>query len=378
MAAGWSARVVAVLVTIVALGVVPATAHAAQTPAGVTITGLDLHDGTIVEVDGVFHFYGTMYGCGFTWGAPSPWCGFGVSRARSLSGPWTAPVRLFSPDEVSPSAQRTWQALCGDTGLGCFNPRMVRRSGWGPDDGAWLLWFNAPADHARERANAYYVLHCAGPTGPCGGSGEAVVKPALHVCTGNGDFSIVPDDPRPPVMLCTMADQTLSSERLTPSGTGGAGDGRHRLAGIVRTEAPGAYRDTRTGSWIMTYNDPNCGYCTGTPTSYAIATAPDGEWTAPGNENPDWGAPPFGRRAISATSCGGQGRTVVTLRGQAYQLIDLWLGTANETGAGIRLEPLIYLGESPPGKPLAAFVPWTCGAGAEGHGQRGAAAPLPL
>src|SRR5690606_18454604 len=163
---------------------------------------------------------------------------------------------------------------------------------------------------ARDRGNAYYVLGCAGPTGPCGGSDAATVKPVLHDCTGNGDFSLVPDAPRPPVMLCTMPDQTLASERLTEAGTGGAGNGRQRLAGIQRTEAPGAYRDPRTGTLIMTYIDPNCGYCTGTPTSYAVATAPDGEWTAQGNANPDWGAPPHGRRAISATSCGGQGRTV--------------------------------------------------------------------
>ena len=361
-----------------ACALVPATpAAAAPSPSGVTISGLDLHDGTIVESGGMFHLYGTMYGCGFQWGAPSPWCGFGVSRARSLAGPWTAPVPLFAPSKGSPYAQMSWQELCGDTGLGCFNPRMIQRSGWGTNDGAWILWFNAPADYARDRANAYYAMTCTGPTGPCGATEAAIVKPSMHDCTGNGDFSLVRDDPRPPVMLCTKADQTLASERLLPSGTGGAGEGRQRLAGLERTESPGAYRDARTGRWIMTYNDPNCGYCTGTPTSYAIAAAPDGEWTAPGNSDPDWGAPPHGRRAISATSCGGQGRTVVTLAGQAYQFIDLWLGTANETHAGIRLEPLIYRGEAEPGRPLAAFMPWTCGADAEGHGQRGTAAPRP-
>src|SRR3954462_13827641 len=102
-----------------ACALVPATpAAAAPAPAGVTISGLDLHDGTIVESGGVFHLYGTMYGCGFQWGAPSPWCGFGVSRARSLAGPWTAPVPLFAPSARSPYAQMSWQELCGDTGLG--------------------------------------------------------------------------------------------------------------------------------------------------------------------------------------------------------------------------------------------------------------------
>lgn len=356
-------------------------AAAAPSPSGVTISGLDLHDGTIAESGGVYHLYGTRYACGFEWGAPSPWCGFGVSRARSLAGPWTAPVPLFSPTATSPHGQRTWQQICGDSGAGCFNPRMVQRSGWGTNDGAWILWFNAPADFARDRANAYYAMTCAGPAGPCGGDGGRTVKPAMHQCGENGDFSIVRDDPRPPVLLCTMADQTLSSERLTATGTAGSGVGRQRLAGIDRTEAPGAYRDRSTGTWIMTYNDPNCGYCAGTPTSYATAQTLDGEWVAPGNTNPDWGAPPHGRRAISATSCGGQGRTVVTLGGQSYQFIDLWLGTANETHAAIRLEPLVYLGAAGLGRPLAAFAPWSCGAGdgsrgsggVEGHGHRGRA-----
>ncbi|GAA4854468.1 hypothetical protein ACFQ34_21715 [Pseudonocardia benzenivorans] len=355
--------------------VVPTTGPSA--PSGVTISGLDLHDGTMLQSGGVDLLYGTMYGCGFEWGVSSPWCGFGVSEASTPAGPWSAPTRLFAPTDVSPFTGTTWQAICGDSGAGCFNPRMLHRSGWGADDGAWILWFNAPDDFARTRANAYYAMECAGPTGPCGGAGRTTTKPSLHDCTDNGDFSLVPDDPRPPMMLCTMADQTLASERLSASGTAGAGGGSHDLAGLTNTEAPGAYRDPSTGTWILTYSDPNCGYCAGAPTGYATAPGLDGPWTAPANTNPDWGAPPSGRRAISATSCGGQSRTVVTLSGQAYQLIDLWLGTRNETRAGIRLEPLVYRGASAPGTPLQAFAPWTCGAvegGPHGTGHRGSAA----
>lgn len=335
-------------------------APAAATATGVTITGVDLHDGMMLQSGGVYYLYGTMYGCGYQWGLASPWCGFGVAIARAPAGPWSKPVRLFAPSDVSPSAKMTWQRDCGDSKAGCFNPRMIQRSGWGTDDGAWILWFNAPADYTRSRANAYYAMVCAGPMGPCGGTGRAVIKPSLSDCTGNGDFSLVLDAPRPPMMLCTMPDQTLSSERLTATGTGGTGGGRHNLAGLTRTEAPGAYRDPATGTWIMTYTDPNCGYCAGAPTSYATAPALDAAWTAPKNTDPALGATPLGRRGISATSCGGQSRTVVTLRGQAYQFIDLWLGTRNEARAGIRLEPLVYHGASPPGKPLRAFDAWTC------------------
>jgi len=353
---GARVRILLAVLAVAIACLVPAGTAAAATPSGVTITGVDLHDGMLLQSGGRTYLYGTMYGCGFHWGLRSPWCGFGVASAPGPSGPWSAPTRLVDPAATSPYARRTWQAECGDTGAGCFNPRMVQRSGWGRDDGAWLLWFNAPADFTRTHANAYYVLTCTGPAGPC----HDPVKPALHDCAGNGDFSIVRDDPRPPVILCTMPDQTLNAERLDASGTAGVGGGRHRLAGLTHTEAPGAYRDPATGTWIMTYSDPNCGYCAGTPTGYATAPGPDAVWSAPVNINPAWGAPASGRRGISATSCGGQARTVVTLGGQAYQVIDLWLGTRNETKAGLRLEPLRYHPPAPVGQPLRAFDPWTC------------------
>lgn len=340
---------------------------APPTPAkGVTITGVDLHDGMVIKDSGTYYLYGTMYGCGFQWGLSSPWCGFGVSTAPSLTGPWSTPKRLFSPSDVSPYGL-TWQKICGDSGQGCFNPRMLKRSGWGANDGVFVLWFNAPNDFDRVRANAYWAMGCNGPTGPCGTSAGApygsTTKPALWSCGGsNGDFSMVLDNPRPPMMLCTQPDQTLASERLQQWGSGGVqGSGARNLGGLTKTEAPGGYRDPATGTWIFTFNEPNCGYCAGAPTSYATSGAADGAWSFPANANSAWGATPIGRRGISATSCGGQGRTVTMVDGQAYQVIDLWLGTRNETGAGIRLEPLNYRGQAPYGQPLQPFDPWMCG-----------------
>lgn len=340
-----------------------ASGSAAEAPGGVTILGVDLHDGSMLKSGNTYYLYGTRYGCNFQWGQSSPWCGFGVATAASPSGPWSSITSLFSPNDTSPFANMTWQQLCGNTGAGCFNARMIQRSGWGANDGVWILWFNAPADFNRTGANAYYAMGCNGPAGPCGaGAGPpfgSTTKPSMFRCYDNGDFSIVRDDPQPPVMLCTMANQTLNSERLTVWGSGGTGEGGANLAGATHTEAPGAYRDPGSGRWIMTYNEVNCGYCAGTGTSYATASSPLGPWTSPGNVG--WSAPASGRRLISGTSCGGQGRTVVTLDGQPYELIDLWVGTANETAAGIRLEPLVFnQSPSPPGTPWAPFQAWTC------------------
>lgn len=356
----------AVLLAALALSPLSAPAAEAQNPpAGVTITGVDLHDGMILKSGSTFYLYGTMYGCGFQWGLASPWCGFGVATATSLAGPWSTPTRLFSPSDRSPFTGRTWQQTCGDSGAGCFNPRMVIRTGWGPNDGVPILWFNAPDDWGRTKANAYYALGCNSLTGPCGATAGApygtTIKPALYRCHDNGDFSVVPDPPRSPVILCTMGDQTLSSERLDYWGTGGVqGSGTSRLAGAVESEGPGAYRDARTGRYILTFNELNCGYCAGSPTSYATSSNLEGPYTNQANPNPAWGARPLGRRGISATSCGGQARTVTVLDGQPYQHIDLWLGTRNETGAGIHYAPLTYRGEAPYGRPHQPFAPWSC------------------
>lgn len=336
----------------------------AQPPGSVTITGLDLHDGTVIKNGDTYYLYGTRYACGFQWGVSgTPWCGFGVSTAPSLSGPWSTPTLLFNPNDISPYSKTSFRTLCGKGGAGCFNPRLVQRSGWGPNDGAWILWFNAPADYPV--ANAYYAMGCNSPTGPCGANAGApfgsTSKPNLWSCHDNGDFSIVRDDPRPPMMLCTMADQTLGSERLSFWGASGQqGTGRHNLAGAAKAEAPGAYR-TPSGTWVMTWNELNCGYCAGAPTSYATSSAVDGAWSSPPNTNTSWGSTPLGRRGLSATSCGGQSRTVTVLDGQAWQVIDLWGQGGNQTNAAVHLEPLTYRGPGVANRPHQPFQPWRCG-----------------
>ena len=338
-------------------------------PSSTTITGLDLHDGTIVKDGDRYVMVGTRYGCGFQWGvAGTPWCGFGVSTAPSLAGPWSTPALLFDPNAPAPGTGKTFRQLCAAaTGAGCFNPRLIQRTGWGPNDGAWILWFNAPADFVLRGANAYWTMGCNSATGPCGAAAGppfgSTGKPSLWSCHDNGDFSIVPDSPRPPVMLCTMKDQTLASERISFWGASGEapGMGRQNLAGATKAEAPGAYRDPVTGTWLMTWNELNCGYCSGSPTSYATAATLDGAWASPPNVNPDWGAVPLGRRGVSATSCGGQARTITVLDGQAWQVIDLWYGQRNETAAPVHLEPLTYRGPGPVGGLHQPFMPWRCG-----------------
>lgn len=342
----------------------PAQAMAAQ-PAPITISGLDLHDGMILRHADVFYLYGTRYGCGFRWTVRNtPFCGFGVATAPSLSGPWTFRDLLFSPadlDNWGPDRGRTWDWVCGSTGAGCFNPRMVQRP-----DGVWLLWFNAPRDSFAYHVPAYYVMGCRGPLGPCGyqagGLHGSTHKPDLKVCHDDGDFSIITSGTSAAI-ICS--EYTLAEEKLDHWWTDGTGTGTIGLAGTrgpaavsaaaaataAIGEGVGAYQ-VSTGGWEMVYSTPECGYCTGPPrkqsvagpgeveAAYATAPAMLGPWTA--------------RGVLSASApepyCTGQPRTVFVLPGLGgWEWVDEWTGGRNETHAKVLLEPM-------------SASPWSCSA----------------
>ncbi|MFB7862878.1 hypothetical protein [Streptomyces sp. NPDC056069] len=323
-------------------------------PASFTIRGVDLHDGQIVRFGHTYYMYGSMYGCGFEWYAPpTPWCGFGVSTAPTPRGPWSTPVPLFDPAAVDPWTRASWQDTCGGTAQGCFNPRMIRRTGWGRDDGAFVLWFNSPRHYSLDGSNAYNVMGCASAAGPCGpGAGPDgwYRKPALSFCNGNGDFGIIASGTpgAPPAIVCTQPGAAqLNLEELDRQGSGGHGVGVRKVAGLTDVEGPGGYWDPVWRRYVLTYADTACGYCSGTPIGYATAPSLYTGWSAPGNVG--WSAPVSGRRVFDGNSCGGQPRTVTVLDGRPWQIIDLWLGTRNEAAAPTHLVPLSYV--PTPGSP---------------------------
>lgn len=324
----------------------------------VTLTGLDAHDGTIYRDGTTYYLVGTRYGCGFHWTfANTPFCGFGVWTGPALAGPWTFVRNLFNPTSIDSWNGQTWNWTCGSNGAGCFNPRMVKRA----SDGVWILWFNAPGDWLRTRANAYYAMGCNGPAGPCSDAAGppfgSTHKPSLSICYDNGDFSIFSDQATGIAYnVCTMNDQTLRIEQLDSNWTNGIGVGVVGVGGLTSVEAPGVWRNS-DGYWLMTYSDPNCGYCSGDGTGYAYASAPTWPWTAPTNTG--FTADPRGRRSVSGTSCGGQPRTVFSVDDQPYEWIDLWQGVTdptNQTNAGIRIEPLTVTG---PYSHPSDGLPWT-------------------
>ena len=316
-------------------------------PTAFTISGLDLHDTQMTKVGSTYYLYGSMYACGYQWYIPdTPWCGFGVSTAPTPQGPWSAPRLLFDPNSQDPWSKRSWQETCGGTGQGCFNPRMIVRTGWGSNDGVPILWFNAPRHYSDTHANAYNVMGCASLVGPCGPGATpngSYNKPSLSVCAGNGDFGIVESGTGGrPAIVCSMPGAVqLNIEELNWWGSGGTGVGVRKVANMDGPiEGPGGWWDQATQRYVLTYSDKGCGYCSGTPIGYATAPSLYSGWSAPGNVG--WGAPDFARRDFSPSSCGGQPRTVTVLDGQPWQIIDLWLGLRNETDADTHLVPLQY------------------------------------
>lgn len=347
----------------------PSTATTAR--AAFSVPGLDLHDGQLQKVGSTYVLTGTEYSCGYQWYiANTPFCGFGVSTATSLSGPWSTPTLLFDPNSTDPWTGTSWQTVCGGNGLGCFNPRLIQRTGWGANDGVWILWFNSPQDWTSTHANAYNAMGCNSMTGPCGpGAGAphgSYTKPSLTYCGGNGDFGVINSATagQAPALICTEPGAaSLSIEQLNWWGVGGqSGAGAHNVAGLSNVEGPGGYYDTASGKYVITYSDGNCGYCAGTATGYATASSLLGPYTAPANVAA--ASPPVtGRRDLTAASCGGQPRTVSVVDGQAYQGIDLWTGSRNETAAGLLFEPLTFTnpsGSAGDGQPWQPFTPWTC------------------
>jgi hypothetical protein len=302
-----------------------AVSAAAFPTTGQTISGLDAHDGMAVQVGSTYYLYGTRYGCGFRWLDPgTSFCGFGVWRSTNKTQ-WTFVRYLFDPNGFNSWRGEGWQTTCVKVfGGGCFNPRMVQRA----SDGVWILWFNAPDDFRRTGANAYYAMGCLGPAGPCGDgyTGGTTHKPSLHTCHDNGDFSII-NDGGTAYIACTMANQTFNIEPLDQWWTNGTGGGLRRVGGLTAVESPAVFR---AGSYLyMTYSDPNCGYCSGTGTSYLYSTnGMLGTWRSGGR--------------ISDRSCSGQPRSLSWIDGTAAEWIDQWTphGAPNQTIAAIRLEPV--------------------------------------
>lgn len=305
---------------------------------------VDAHDGEIALFDGVYYLYGTSYDCGYQWGnKEAPFCGFKVYTSHDLVK-WQDKGFLFD------AKTELWQTRCNGKTYGCYRPHVV----YNASTKKYVLWINVYDNQV-----GYRVFTSPTPLGPF----TEVAEPKLAVNTtmpvaglNNGDHDTFIDDDGTAYLAYTdwRAKGAIVIEQLTADYL--SGTGKHVLSVTAeKTEAPCLFK--RKDLYYIIYSDPNCGYCSGTGTSYKTAKSPLGPWSE-------------GIR-ISDSSCGGQPSFVSVFKaGPGDQYLygsDLWNNAAKnealanfywtwlkftETGAIEPLECKTHYGYGKPSEPV--------------------------
>lgn len=281
---------------------------------------VDAHDGMIAYFDGTYYLYGTSYDCGFEWNnKTAPFCGFKVYTSTDLSN-WKDNGFLFD------AKTQLWQQRCNGKTYGCFRPHVV----YNKKTRNYVLWINV-----YDNVIGYRVFTSRSPVGPFTEVAEPKLvinkdKPAAQL--NNGDHDLFVDDNGTAYLAMTdwRAEGALAIEQLTDDYLSGTGKVVTKITS-GKTEAPGLFK--RKGKYYITYSDPNCGYCSGTGTSYKTAASIFGPWSD--------------GIQISNNSCGGQPSFVATFRlpGETVYLYgsDLWNNAAkNEALANFFWVPLEF------------------------------------
>ena len=281
---------------------------------------IDAHDGEIALFEGVYYLYGTSYDCGFAWqNKKAPFCGFKVYSSPDLMN-WTDRGYLF--DAQTP----VWQTRCNGNTYGCFRPHVV----FNQKTNQYVLWINVYDNQV-----GFRVFTSNSPTGPFREVAQptlAVNRDAAVAGLNNGDHDLFVDDDGTAYLAYTdwRSKGAIVIEQLTADYVSGT----NRYIKAVtpeKTEAPALFK--RKGIYYMTYSDPNCGYCSGTGTSYRTASSPLGPWSE--------------GIKISEKSCGGQPSFVSTIKLGTDSLFlygsDLWNNAArNEALANYYWAPLRF------------------------------------
>lgn len=281
---------------------------------------IDAHDGEIAQFNGVYYLYGTSYDCGFEWGKKdAPFCGFKVYTSTDMLN-WTDKGQLFD------ASTAVWQSRCNGSTYGCFRPHVV----YNKISKQYVLWINVYDNRV-----GFRVFTSNSPIGPFKEMNEptlAVNNNADVAGLNNGDHDTFIDDDGKGYIAYTdwRTTGTIVIEELSKDYL--SGTGKHVKAVTAgNTEAPALFK--RKGIYYVTYSDPNCGYCSGTGTSYKTAKSPLGPWSE--------------GIKISDNSCGGQPSFVSPIKltsGTIYLYgSDLWNNAAkNEALANYYWAPLEF------------------------------------
>jgi hypothetical protein len=206
---------------------------------------VDAHDGAIQRFGNTYYLYGTSYDCGYQWQNNDMFCGFKVYSSPDLSH-WTDRGHV-----VKPRSCRY-----------CFRPHVV----YDKTTRKYVMWVND-----QDAADKFRVYTSPRPTGPF--TEQPVPDlPAQTHCTA--DLDVFTDDDGTGYLACSNAGWHIAVIKLTPDYLRAAGP--YDITGVTKVEAPSIFK--RNGTYYLTMSDPNCGYCTGTGTSYLTATNPLGPW----------------------------------------------------------------------------------------------------
>jgi hypothetical protein len=293
---------------------------------------IDAHDGEIALFNNTYYLYGTSYDCGFEWGNKNaPFCGFKVYSSKDMLN-WTDRGFLFN------AQTQVWQTRCNGNTYGCFRPHVVFNS----KTRLYVLWINV-----YDNVSGYRVFTSKSPVGPF----VEVAEPKLAVNVNmpaaglnNGDHDTFIDDDGTAYLAYTdwRTKGTIVIEKLSSDYLTGTGEVVKQVT-EGQTEAPGMFK--RNNIYYVVYSDPNCGYCSGTGTSYKTAKSPLGPWSV--------------AKKISDNSCGGQPSFVSTIKlgsGNIYLFgSDLWNNAAkNEALANYYWAPLTFNADG-------SIIPMNCG-----------------
>lgn len=207
---------------------------------------LDAHDGAIARFGHTYYLYGTSYDCGYQWQFNDRFCGFKVYSSPDLTH-WTD--RGF----VDPARSCAF----------CFRPHVV----YNARTRKYVMWTNS------QDAPDYFRVYTADtPTGPFT---EQPVPDLPDDTYCHADLDVFVDDDGTAYLACSRANWHIAVIELTPDYL--RATGRSAVTGVTKVEAPAMFK--RDGTYYLAMSDPNCGYCSGTGTSYLTAKHPLGPWT---------------------------------------------------------------------------------------------------
>ena len=281
---------------------------------------IDAHDGEIALFKGIYYLYGTSYDCGYEWGNKSaPFCGFKAYSSKDLIH-WSDRGFLFD------AQTDIWQTRCNGKTYGCYRPHVI----FNQKNNLYVLWINV-----YDNRFGFRVFTSPTPTGPFTEEEEptlAVNNDASIAGLNNGDHDTFVDDDGTAYIAYTdwRTEGTIVIEKLNEDYTSGTGK-YVKAVTSGQTEAPGLMK--RKGKYYVLYSDPNCGYCSGTGTSYKTAASPLGPWSD--------------GIKINDNSCGGQPSFVSTFKLNSDTIFlygsDLWNNAAkNEALANFYWAPLTF------------------------------------